>query len=200
MVKLNIGVQQEPEYKRIIRLMQRANVDGAEHERKIIDSIPEYIASKDKYDEPEFTAKGWIGVDFDGTLATWLKKWGGWQDLGKPVPKMIERVKKWIKMGLTVKVFTARVGKASLEHNHVSYSQQAKVIQDWCEKYIGHRLEVTAEKDMFMIGFLDDACVQVKQSTGEASDEGYSMLDGRIAGYLKLVKQHKYDYLKEIKK
>ena len=36
------------------------------------------------------TYSGWIGVDFDGTLATY----NGWNDgkLGEPIPLMVDRV------------------------------------------------------------------------------------------------------------
>ena len=39
--------------------------------------------------------KGWIGVDLDGTLAHY-DKWRGVEHIGKPVPVMLERVKKWL--------------------------------------------------------------------------------------------------------
>jgi len=50
---------------------------------------------------------GWIGVDLDGTLATY----GGWKgpdDIGAPVPAMMKRVKRWIGEGREVRIFTAR--------------------------------------------------------------------------------------------
>jgi len=51
---------------------------------------------------------GWIGVDLDGTLAKY-DKWIGVHHIGDPIPLMVDRVKEWLRQGITVKVFTARV-------------------------------------------------------------------------------------------
>ena len=53
--------------------------------------------------------KGWFGVDLDGTLAFYDGYKG--EVIGAPIPKMIDRVKRWISKGRTVKIMTARVGK-----------------------------------------------------------------------------------------
>jgi hypothetical protein len=45
-------------------------------------------------------------------------------------------------------------------------------IQDWCEKHIGRRLEVTCQKDFAMIELWDDRCVQVVCNTGKRVDAG----------------------------
>ena len=47
----------------------------------------------------------WIGVDLDGTLAEW-DGWKGHQHIGKPIPQMVERVKRWLAMDIEVRVFT----------------------------------------------------------------------------------------------
>lgn len=52
---------------------------------------------------------GWIGVDLDGTLAMY-DGFKGPEHIGDPVPKMLERVKKWLAEGREVRIFTARVG------------------------------------------------------------------------------------------
>lgn len=115
---------------------------------------------------------GWIGVDFDGTLAEY-HGWKGENDLGEPIPAMVERVKAWLAKGETVKIFTARVGISgaySLESKRFADQEfsenQTRIIQDWCEKHIGQRLEVTAMKDFAMIELWDDRCVQVIPNTG----------------------------------
>jgi hypothetical protein len=107
---------------------------------------------------------GWIGVDLDGTLA----EYHGWVDgeIGKPVPAMLERVKKWLAQGQTVKIFTARVCTGDVE--------QTKKIQDWCEFYLGQRLDVTATKDFAMIELWDDRCVQVVPNMGISIEEHVS--------------------------
>ena len=51
---------------------------------------------------------GWIGVGLDGTLAQY-ESWVSPKHIGPPVPKMLERVKRWIAEGREVRIFTARV-------------------------------------------------------------------------------------------
>ena len=105
---------------------------------------------------------GWIGVDLDGTLA----EYGGWQGadhIGKPIPKMVERVKAWLTKGVEVRIFTARVA--------VPAPGIVRVIEDWCVEHIGVALAVTATKDYGMVELWDDRCVQVVPNTGERADK-----------------------------
>jgi hypothetical protein len=124
----------------------------------------------------ESSMSGWIGVDFDGTLAHY-EGWNG-GELGKPIAAMVTRVKDWIAKGHTVKIFTARVGATGLitsigNNDDIDFAdQQRKKIQDWCKEHIGVELEVTATKDFAMIELWDDRAVQVKANTGEPV--GYS--------------------------
>lgn len=116
---------------------------------------------------------GWIGVDLDGTLAHY-DGWHGEDHIGDPIPEMVQRVKRWIEEGKTVKIFTARVsvdGAYSLESkkfaDNTFAQKQIIFIQDWCEKHIGVRLEVTNVKDFAMVELWDDRCVQVIMNTGK---------------------------------
>lgn len=111
----------------------------------------------------------WIAVDFDGTLA----EYNGWDgdNLGKPIAPMVNRVKKWLAEGLTVKIFTARVGCSGLtsdvaEDNADFANHQREIITQWCIEYIGQALEVTATKDFGMIELYDDRAIQVEMNTG----------------------------------
>jgi len=114
---------------------------------------------------------GWIGVDFDGTIAHY-EGWNG-GELGKPIASMVERVKKWLAEGHTVKIFTARVGATGLisgvgNHDGIDFAnEQRQKIQQWCLEHLGIELEVTATKDFAMIELWDDRAVQVKANTGE---------------------------------
>ena len=115
---------------------------------------------------------GWIGVDFDGTLAEY-HGWNGGQ-LGKPIPAMVQRVKKLLAKGTEVRIFTARVactGKQVAESgksdNHDFAQEQAAQIEAWCEQHIGQRLAVTATKDFAMIELYDDRAIQVEMNTGK---------------------------------
>jgi hypothetical protein len=103
--------------------------------------------------------KQWIGVDLDGTLA----EYHGWinaMHIGKPIPKMVARVKRMLADGKTVKIFTARVtldaGKEEITAN----------IRRWCKEHIGAELEVTNVKDFGMIDLYCDRCKQVVKNKG----------------------------------
>lgn len=128
-------------------------IDFAANEKKVI-----HLAQHEH--EDKMTISGWIGVDLDGTLAHY-DGWKGADYIGDPVLKMVERVKKWLADGVTVKIFTARVSLDEIAES------QAKLIQDWCEKHIGARLDVTCKKDFSMIELWDDRAIQVQINTGE---------------------------------
>ncbi len=98
----------------------------------------------------------WIGVDLDGTLAEW-DGWKGHQHIGDPIPAMLERVKRWIKMDIEVRVFTARA----------SVPEHIAPVERWLEKHGLGSLRVTNEKDYRMLQLWDDRCIQVIPNTGE---------------------------------
>ncbi len=108
--------------------------------------------------------RGWIGVDLDGTLA----EYHGWHEahIGKPVPLMVERVRRWLAEGIDVRVFTARVGNGSATDN----VGVVRLIQDWTLAHIGRRLQVTCRKDFGMVELWADRCVQVEPNTGRRVD------------------------------
>ena len=98
---------------------------------------------------------GWVGVDFDGTLCA--------MD-GKPVPKMVERIKRFLAQGVEVRIVTARVNsRMTFEHrnNHTTY------IKLWCAQHLSQALEVQAEKDYDMVILYDDRAIAVQTDTGE---------------------------------
>ena len=106
------------------------------------------------------SSRGWIGVDFDGTLAHY-DGWRGDFEYGPPVPAMVERVKGWIQAGHLVKIFTARVSERE------GVPEIVDAIQDWLVDAGLPRLEVTNVKDYAMIELWDDRAVQVIANTGE---------------------------------
>jgi hypothetical protein len=100
---------------------------------------------------------GWIGVDFDGTLA----HYNGWKGhefdhIGPPIPAMMERVKGWISEGKTVKVFTARAG----------IPEQIPAVRQWLDAHGLAGVEITNIKDRFMHQLWDDRAIQVEINTG----------------------------------
>jgi hypothetical protein len=112
------------------------------------------------------TVYRWIGVDLDETLATYTAGEGGLTVIGKPIPLMVERVKRWLDEGNDVKIMTARVSPFTCQVAGENRDEVVKAIQDWTEEHIGKRLDVTCEKDHGMIELWDDRCVQVEPNTG----------------------------------
>lgn len=106
--------------------------------------------------------KKWIAVDFDGTLAT-----HGRTDpndpyaVGKPIPKMVDRVKDWVKQGKEVRIFTGRLGGDG------NASKHTKAIHGFLEKQGLPKLAVTNVKDHHMQELWDDRAVGVVKNTGE---------------------------------
>lgn len=103
-------------------------------------------------------AVGWHGVDLDGTLA----EFHGWSPvIGRPIKKMVDRVKRWLARGEHVKIMTARVARKNSDRK-----QQEQLVKAFCKKYIGQELEVTCEKDKYMIDIWDDRARQVEFNKG----------------------------------
>ena len=107
-------------------------------------------------------SRGWIGVDLDGTLANY-DEWRGVEHIGSPIPAMLERVKRWLKEGQEVRIFTARV--AGIDH-----LQARHYIRKWCREHVGFELPITATKDYGCIEIWDDRAVQVVPNTGVRAD------------------------------
>lgn len=110
--------------------------------------------------------RGWIGVDFDGTLATYYG--GGLAPLGEPIPKMVARVIKWLNEGKDVRIMTARMNP--INHDPVVLSGQRHLLEQWCLKHFGQVLPLTYMKDYLMVELWDDRAVQVIPNTGERAD------------------------------
>ena len=109
---------------------------------------------------------GWIGFDFDGTLAHY-ESGGGVQDVGAPIPAMVKLVKAHLAKGRTVKIFTARVYSSGSPEGNANATVQREKIKAWCLKHIGQKLEVTNIKDPGMIKLYDDRAVQVITNKGK---------------------------------
>lgn len=113
---------------------------------------------------------GWIGVDFDGTLA-FYSGWEGRLVFGEPIPTMVERVKQWISEGYVVKIVTARISE---DENPLEI---VVALRNWCLDHIGHVLPITMSKDFQMIELWDDRAIQVLQNTGLPVKGSYSRVD-----------------------
>lgn len=95
----------------------------------------------------------WVGCDLDKTLAYYDDSMG--LKIGKPIPAMLKRVKKWIKDGQEVRIFTARAASPEL----------IPAVKEWLKEQ-GLDLEVTCVKDRDCIAIYDDRAVSVYPNTG----------------------------------
>lgn len=110
---------------------------------------------------------GWIGVDLDGTLA-FYDYWRGGTHIGSPIPKMLERVKRWLAEGRRVKIFTARA----------VYPEQIVPITAWLVEVCKlPPLEITNVKDLEMDELWDDRAVQVEKNMGDPVGKSTRGLD-----------------------
>lgn len=122
--------------------------------------------------------EGWIGVDLDGTLAEY-HGWDGTGNIGKPIPAMVARVKGWLKEGIEVRIFTARLWPLTTIHPDCDLTefegslfmkaeaaQQAVKIREWCREHLGEVLSITTQKDYQMVELWDDRAVRVEINTG----------------------------------
>lgn len=120
------------------------------------------------------SGNGWIGVDWDGTLVEY-DSWKGPTHHGKPIPRMVERVKAWLDAGEEVRIFTARV--------HGDEAQVARAsIMDKCQELFGQPLRVTNIKDYAMRELWDDRAVQVIPNTGKTIADELEALKAAHAG------------------
>ncbi len=108
---------------------------------------------------------GWYGVDLDGTLAEY-DGWVGEEHIGAPIPKMVDRVKRWLHEGREVRIMTARVAPHGLQVGGIVF----EVIERWCQEHIGQVLPITHAKDYGMIELWDDRAIQIIANTGERAD------------------------------
>lgn len=102
----------------------------------------------------------WIGVDLDGTLAHY-DHWRGLDHIGEPIPLMVKRVKRWLSLGLRVKIVTARA--------HPEFCRS--IVRAWCLEHIGVELEITNARDFEMTALWDHRAIQVEQNNGERIDK-----------------------------
>lgn len=106
-------------------------------------------------------------VDLDGTLAKQGKGFKGVEEIGEPVPDMMERVKAMLAAGKEVVIFTARMNhKGAFPH-----------IKRWLREHGLDHLRVTNVKGLDADRFWDNKAVAVETNTGKilggASEESW---------------------------
>ena len=102
----------------------------------------------------ENTFRHWVGVDFDGTLATY-DHYRGDDHTGDPVEPMVKLVRKLLHDGVDVRLFTARKPHPAL--------------RKWMKEHLGVILPITNVKDPGMIVMYDDRAINVQRNTGKLS-------------------------------
>jgi len=109
----------------------------------------------------------WVGVDLDATLAEY-NGWKGPLHIGAPIPLAVTRVRELLGSGMPVRIFTARVARASYEANGLTLTDVEAPIKAWCKEHIGCVLPITCEKDFGMVDLIDDRVTQMIPNTGVA--------------------------------
>ncbi len=118
------------------------------------------------------TRQRWIGVDFDGTLASFDCDWpADFRCTGTPIPAMVERVKQWLAEGEDVRIFTARMDGYHPIHGPLTKEEVCAPIEAWCLEHLGRVLPITNRKDYLMKVLYDDRAVQVEKDTGRLIGE-----------------------------
>lgn len=98
-----------------------------------------------------------IAVDLDGTLA-YFDHFRGHDHVGEPIPKMMERVKKWVDEKKHIVIFTAR---AFFGEEGIS------PVKLWLKENGLPDFEITNIKHPDMIEIWDDRAIRVEKNTGE---------------------------------
>lgn len=101
-------------------------------------------------------SNGWIGIDFDGTLAEYHSWPENNERPGAPIPPIVDLLRGLLAQGEDVRIFTARA----------SDPDQKALVEAWLASELGLQLEVTNVKDFGMIALYDDRAVQVEKNTG----------------------------------
>lgn len=105
------------------------------------------------------------GVDLDGTLAEYYG-WKGEGHVGKAIPKMLDRVKKWINDGITIVIFTARADQP----------ENIPAIKEWLKDNGIPGLKITNIKTHNISRIYDDRAIQVRRNSGDLiGDESLMM-------------------------
>ena len=99
---------------------------------------------------------GWIGVDLDGTLAEY-DHYRGDEHVGAPVEPMVRLVRKWLRDGRDVRLFTAR--------------RPHPAVRRWMVEHLGALLPITNMKDPGMQLMIDDRAIGVERNTGKLDNE-----------------------------
>ncbi|MEN3260027.1 hypothetical protein AAH678_14965 [Sodalis endosymbiont of Spalangia cameroni] len=98
---------------------------------------------------------GWIGVDLDGTLNE--LRTGQGTRIGVPARPMMQRIRRWLREGREVRIFTARAATAD----------GVRAVQSWLRAQGLPALTVTNMTDSEMLQLWEDRAIRVVKNTGK---------------------------------
>ena len=108
----------------------------------------------------------WVGVDLDKTLAEY-HEFIDHTSIGQPIEPMVNLVNDYLRKGVAVKIFTARVSEPDPRKKIAAID----AIEKWCLKVFDRTLPITCIKDYGCIRIYDDRAVQVEPNTGRIIGE-----------------------------
>lgn len=106
-----------------------------------------------------------VAVDFDGSIATYYH--GQFPMVGEPIMPMVNRVKKMLREGKEVVIFSARFS----EKDPDELEEQIELVQNWCLEHLGQKLPCTAVKTYDIVEFYDDRAKQLIPNKGILVEE-----------------------------
>lgn len=135
--------------------------------------------------EQKGEGRGYILVDLDRTLAAYTTWNDQGQEVGEPIPAMVERVQRWLHAGEDVRIFTARASATGPD-----LAIQKEKIDNWCIEQFGVCLPVQNWKDFNCIAIWDDLAISVTPNLGwrrtadlESMDPLSSEEEWELVGY-----------------
>lgn len=108
-------------------------------------------------------------VDADGTLFETIVPYDP-NKLGKPVPRMVRNIRRWLKLGDQVVILTARMNRAV--HSPGRLRKTNMMINAVCQKLFGRHFVCTAEKHPMMTDFWDNNAHRIGKG-GKVIKGGY---------------------------
>ena len=102
-----------------------------------------------------------IALDFDGTLAEYESWDFQGHKIGPPIKPMVDNVKRWLKKGYKVSIFTAR-----LSHSRSESEQQIALIERFLEENDLPILQITCIKMWYFTHFVDDKAYHAELNKG----------------------------------
>lgn len=86
--------------------------------------------------------------------------------IGKPVNRMVRRIRRMLSEGMKIKIMSGSVG---LGGNKAETAE--RTIKDWCKEHLGRELEVTATITPRCLGIFNDKAIPIVRNTGRVRGE-----------------------------